>query len=239
MKSYGDIQFKQDGDGDGIPDQINLLLPPQAGNSDKVLITRNGKLIWESLNSNLLAKAGLGTINITNPVSGDVLYYNGSEWEAKSIAPVSNFGYWSGGIPEKSGTTVVSETAIPTISDGTEIMSQVVVPLSTASQFTITFAASVTTPVNGSNCIVFLMRRIMNGNGVWGNWVYLGGCASASSIFADSMTTAAFIITDHPNASHNVEYAVRIGASRGAWYVNRGASKLTFGLKSGWSIKEF
>jgi hypothetical protein len=152
--------------------------------------------------------------------------YNGTYW--------SRFGgvkqYLSGNIVQSSGTTLIAfGNTAPLSTDGTQIFSQVITPLSITNSVTIEFSIMVDVANNNNGIAVSLWRGTTLLD-VKATWISIAG----------NIQTLSVIYVDVPGTTTATTYSARIGASSATtWYCNQG-SAATFGgaIHSTYTIKE-
>lgn len=148
-------------------------------------------------------------------------------------APVGNLNRWIGVVNANSGTSSIPwDNTEPLISEGTELWSQSITPVSTSSKFEIAFFANVDASNNNRYVIFALFRNstcidVTNVNCTNGNRQYFQG------IFT----------VDQPATASTFTYSLRVGVGGrgGSWYVNSSGSGNNFNglLSTQWIIKEF
>ena len=177
----------------------------------------------------------LSDVTLTTPSVGDGMYYDGTQWiNFGSDAGVQGGGaakrIWSNNIPSSSGTTIYTPgTTPPLVTDGTQMWSTTITPLSTTATYVIQTSVASAASQNNGNLSLVLFR----------DGVYIGGTVQIANSNNNSATLT-LNITDKPNTTLPVTYEVRIGISSGVWYVNRRSSEVTYGgLHNGWVIWEY
>lgn len=179
--------------------------------------------------------AELSDVSLTDPAVGDGLFFNGATW--------INYGYeggptgggaskriWSNNIDASAGTTVITPTTTPPlITNGTQLWTLTLTPLSNSSTYVIQTSVSAAASNNKANLILALFRGS----------TYLGATVQVASS-PNNSATLTINITDKPNTTSPVTYQVRVGVSTGTWYVNRRTGEVTYGgLNNGWVIWEY
>lgn len=178
----------------------------------------------------------LVNVDAPTPAVGQMLVWSGTAW-----IPYGGAGgggglrTFSGNIVSQTGTSIFTPAvAVPTTAGGTEIVSQVITPLATASRFSIQLAMSVSASTN-NNVHTAAVFRSING----GAATYLGGAIQTFATGGNS-NAIAVNLTDAPNTLLPVTYTIRYGTNAGTWYINRRVSENTYGgVNSGWEIQEY
>ncbi len=196
---------------------------------------------------------GITSMGTANQVLGVNTAGNGLEYknivagDGVSVTPTTNNvtvalanGYgqggsvyraWSGNIISQSGNTrIVVGTAVPTITEGTQLWSQTITPGSVNANFIINSAMSVAASNNNTHTAA-LFRTV---NGVS---TYIGGVIQ--TMYSGNSEGVGFVITDVPGTTSPVTYSVQYGTTGNVWYINRRTNENTYGgVQSGWSIQE-
>jgi len=143
---------------------------------------------------------------------------------------------YSGSIASQSGTSTIplTATSAPTTSQGTQLVSQVITPASTASRIIIEFSGIIDTSFNGGVFLSFFRGTTC-----------IGAVVSATQAAAGSSTvsmpeTFSVRIIDTPGVTTSQTYSIRIGGNAaGTWYLGR-TSGLSIGgvSRSHWSMTE-
>jgi hypothetical protein len=152
--------------------------------------------------------------------------YSGVDWVPMQTQVARIF---NGEVGQTSGaTTITLGTTAPTTSNGSQIWSQTIAPLSVNSLFDINFTGVVDASSSARSIIVAVFR----------NTTFIGYSMAYISTTGGGQSLSIHI-TDAPATTSNVTYSCRIGASANTWYLGRGASATMGGANSsGWEIKE-
>lgn len=186
-------------------------------------------------NSALTLPSGTTAQRNGSPTNGMIRYnstvgmlegYSNAKW-VPAQSPIARI--FNGSVSQATGaTTITLGTSTPTTSAGSLVWSQTIAPLTTSSQFDITFNGVVDASNSGRNITITLFR----------NTTFIGYSTAYIST-AGGAQTISIKILDTPATTANVTYSMRIGASSNSWYLGRGVTA-TFGgaNKSTWEIKE-
>jgi hypothetical protein len=131
-----------------------------------------------------------------------------------------------------SGTSTIPETTtVPVSTNGTQIWSQIVTPVSTTSRFVISQTFFCDNNTNARNVAVAVFRGTTN----------IGTTMVNISVSGRTATLSVHIL-DSPATVSAITYSLRVGTNGGAgtWYLNQSASGTTFGSSGGsdWIIME-
>lgn len=174
----------------------------------------------------------LSDVTITAPTSGDGLLYNGTQWINFGGAAGSGAAkrIWSNNVPSSAGTTqIIPSITPPLVTDGTQIWTITITPLSVNSSYVVQTSISAAASNNNANLTMALFR---------GN-TYLGATVQIANS-GNNSATLTINITDRPNTTAPITYQVRIGTSTATWYVNRRSNENTYGgLNNGYTIWEY
>jgi hypothetical protein len=140
---------------------------------------------------------------------------------------------YTGSIPVATGTSLIPfDATVPLISEGSQVATRTVTPVSAASKFLITGAASVDSGTSNRYMTFAVFRN--------------STCIATTSV---NIATAArgmniaLHATDSPNTTSAVTYSIRAGLSSTAtWYINRTAALATLHTNlqaSAYSIIEY
>lgn len=207
----------------------------QSGATVGQVIQWNGSA-WAptSVSSTAVNLDSLTDVTITNPLDGQMITYNGSQWVnigSTGGTPGSIVKrVWSGNVSPLFGTTRVTPgTTAPPSTAGTQIWSITITPTTANLAYIVQTSVAASCTVNNSYISLSLYR----------DNVYLGGTLQVTNSSTNSATLS-FAITDNPGVNTPVTYQVRIGSTAGTWYVNRRSSEITYGgLNTGWTITEY
>ncbi|MDD4242706.1 MAG: hypothetical protein PHG08_00195 [Bacilli bacterium] len=161
-----------------------------------------------------------------NNTNNYVEVYNGTYWSRLGMIKQS----FNGDIVQSSNTTLIAVNNVaPIITDGTQLWSQAITPLSTANKIDIDFSIMVDsgTSNRGVSVALFNGSTLLDVKTAW--------IAASGAIQTISMR-----YTDLPASVSEQTYSARIGISSTAtWYCNKGASA-TFGagIKSTYTVEE-
>lgn len=164
-----------------------------------------------------------------NSTIGRMEFYQNGAWVSLSPTQIGSYNY--GNVGSTNGTTTYDISVTPLITDGTQLWSQTVTPISTASRFDIKFSAIVGVS-NNNRGVVFALYR--------GN-TFLS--AAIGWMDAVKPITNSISFVDVPNTTSPVTYSLRVGLSGGGgtWYVNTGnTAAQNFGgsAVSSWTMTE-
>jgi hypothetical protein len=166
-----------------------------------------------------------------NTTIGNFEAYTGTAWQPITT-PNTLAQYFRGTVSPTSGTTIIPYGNVaPTSTQGTQLWSQTITPLDTASYIEVQFSGI----GDLSNTSAYLILSLFRGTTFIGMSILASGKQGA-----DFTNTLVINIIDLPAVTTPVTYSVRIGASAGTWYFGRGQAA-TFGnaALSHWSIKEY
>jgi len=224
-----------------IENYINNLINQPGGVAG---LDTNGKISHSSITELLSildlstydTESGSGTTairsTITSPADGQILTYRNGNWvneQSNSSGGIVK-RIWTGEVPQQTGTTRINETTtVPAITSGTEIISQVITPLSVNSKFIIKFSPWCTINNNGRGVALILFRN--------NTFLTMGQHVDNSNFFGD----VGIDHVDAPGVIVPIEYSIRVGIVNGSgtWYLNRGTVN-TYGgdVPASWTITE-
>lgn len=223
-----------------IENYINTLIDSPNGIAG---LDVNGKLSTSAVQELLsildlttyTSDSGSGTTairsTITSPQNGQVLTYRDGNWVNESFnASGIVKRIWTGEVPRQTGTTRINETTTaPAVTSGTEIISQLLTPLSVNSKFIIEFSPFCTVSSNGRGVALTLFRN--------NTFLTMGQHVDNTNFFGD----VGIKHIDQPGTITQIEYSIRIGITNGSgtWYLARGTIN-TYGgdVPISWSITE-
>lgn len=155
-----------------------------------------------------------------------------SKGRAISGVPVSNTSgqVFAGSVAQTTGTTLIPyDSTPPLVSEGTQVWSQTITPVSTGSKVKIEFSGILDSGTANRTITVAVFRGT----------TFIGAIATLFSA-ATAVQSFALLLVDTPGTIAATTYTCRIGISSNAtWNLGRGSSA-TFGgtNPSGWSIVE-
>ena len=168
---------------------------------------------------------------VTTATTGQYLMWNGADWINIGGAGVGGgLRTWSAGIASSTGTSIITPAvAPPLVTDGTQLATITITPLSTSSKFTIQVGLSVSASTNNNvhTCAVFRGST------------FIGGAIQTFASGGNS-NAISICLTDAPATASPVTYQIRYGTSANTWYVNRRVAENTYGgVQSGFEIQEY
>ncbi len=168
-----------------------------------------------------------GMIRFNSDIS-TVEQYRSGGWS--TVAKIQQI--LTGNIPSASDVTIIPyDNTIPLISEGTEIWSQAITPLSTSSKIEVQFGITVDSSSSNGIIIVALFR---------GTTCVTARTWGTGSGNGDRPDSVAIDFTDSPATTSSVTYSVRIGTTAGTWYCNStsGGTDLGGVLVSSYKLSE-
>ena len=200
------------------------------------LVLLNGGGTPSATSGLLSARPTAGTVGRLYVGSDTKTLYrdNGTTWDVIGSSAGGNssmLSMYSGLSPYSSGTTTIPTSAntTPLITDGTQLWSQTVTPVSSGSHFMVSFATTVDS--NTSNRLITLA-------------LFRGSvCINAQSVYITTSshpTPGAVIYIDTPTTTSPITYSLRVGTNNsGTWYAN-GSTTTRYGGVSNttWTILE-
>lgn len=147
---------------------------------------------------------------------------------AGDVASSPIVAIYTGTVARQTGTTLIPyDNTLPSVAEGTQILTQTVAPASTASQFIFSFSGFAGTSAN-SRLTIALFRD--------------GTCLTVRSVYSTTTYQPQMLVLhwpDTPATTSAVTYSLRMGGTSGTWTFG-GTSAATYGgaNEAGWSLTE-
>jgi len=181
--------------------------------------------------SRFIAKNGL--FNNGKTLTGVDTPVNGTDAANKDYADSLVAGvrsYLFGTLPTMTGTTIIPwDNTVPTITEGTLLVTAVITPKSVSSKMKIEFSSvvgadgapkMVTVTVFRNSTLITAVGRAINN--------------------ATRPADLSFVFVDQPATTSPITYTIRIGVDSSSWYLNSDVAGKNYGgmMKTSWIIDE-
>jgi len=173
----------------------------------------------------------------TTPVAGQTLSFDGTNWV--NIGSASGIGgaakrIWSGNILAAVGTTKINPgNTPPLITEGAELWNTTVTPWSANATYVIQSSIMLAASKRKANLTLAVFST------VGGVDTYLGGTVQIAASGKNSATLSCSL-THAPATTGPVTFSIRVGTTKGTWYVNRKSNGVTYGgTNTGWVLWEY